>query len=314
VSPLPRLRKILQLCAALLLCWAGHLAAQSFTFAAFGDAPYTEAEQAQFIDTIAAMNRAPLAFVIHVGDFKSSWSPCSDALFQQRRDEFALSHHPLIYAPGDNDWTDCWRALGAADSERDPEERLQQLRRMLFADHYSLGQHRIAVQRQSTTFPEHARWEHGGVVFATLNMPGGDNNARQPQESAARTKMVEAWIAETFRTARAQARGAVVLAMQANPWSITGNVRRNYSAIMAAIARETRRFGNETSGEVLLIHGDTHRHRIDQPLMDAQTGQPLRNFTRIEVFGSPAVNWVRVTVTRDNGNSGRVRFTGAPGH
>lgn len=39
-----------------------------------------------------------------------------------------------------------------------------------------------------------------------------------------------------------------------------------------------------------------------------------RNLTRIEVFGSPAVNWVRVTVTRENSNTGRVRFTGAPGH
>ncbi len=313
--PLPfRPHRILQLCAALLLCCAGHLPAQSFTFAAFGDAPYTEAEHAQFIDVIAAMNRAPLAFVIHVGDFKSSWAPCSDALYQQRRNEFALSHHPLIYAPGDNDWTDCWRALGAADAEREPEDRLRQLRQIFFADTYAIGQRKLALQRQSAAYPEHARWEHGGVVFATLNMPGGDNNARQPQESAARTKMVEAWIVETFRAARAQARGAVVLTMQANPWSITGGVRRNYSAIMATIARETQRFGNETGGEVLLIHGDTHRHRIDQPLMDAQTGQTLRNFTRIEVFGSPAVNWVRVTVTRDNGNSGRVRFAGVPGN
>lgn len=312
--PLSRPRRILHLCAALLLLGSGHLAAQSFTFAAFGDAPYTEAEHAQYIDVIAAINRAPLAFVIHVGDFKSSWAPCSDALYQQRRDEFALSHHPLIYAPGDNDWTDCWRSLGATDAERDPEERLRQLRRIFFADHQSLGQRKFTVQRQGAAYPEHARWEHGGVMFATLNMPGGDNNARLPQESATRSKSAEAWITDTFRAARAQSHGAVVLAMQANPWSITGGVRRSYSAIMATIARETQRFGNETGGEVLLIHGDTHRHRIDQPLLDARTGQPLRNFTRIEVFGSPAVNWVRIGVTRDNGNSGRVRFTGVPGH
>ncbi|MEQ1775541.1 MAG: hypothetical protein ABL891_17330, partial [Burkholderiales bacterium] len=151
----------------LLWYFAGHAAAQSFTFAAFGDAPYTESEEAQFIGVIAEMNRAPLAFAIHVGDLKSSWTPCTDALFLRRRDEFALLHHPLIYAPGDNEWTDCWRAAGASDAVRNPVERLQQLRRIFFADGYSLGQRKIALQRQNAAFPEHARWEYGGVMFAT---------------------------------------------------------------------------------------------------------------------------------------------------
>ncbi len=291
---------------AAVLWSASHGIAASFTFAAFGDAPYTEAEEAPFISIIAAMNREPLAFAIHVGDFKNGWSPCTDALFARRRDEFALLHHPLIYTPGDNEWTDCWRAVGTADPVRDPLNRLQQLRRIFFADDYSLGQRKIALARQSTDFPEHARWTHAGVLFATLNVPGGDNNARQPHESAARGKMVDAWIAETFRVARAQSLGAVVLAMQANPWSLGGGIRRNYGSMIATIARETQRF----DGEVLLIHGDTHWHRIDKPLIDPHTRQSLPNFTRIEVFGSPFVNWVRITVKHENG---RIRFDGAPG-
>jgi hypothetical protein len=44
--------------------------------------------------------------------------------------------------------------------------------------------------------------------------------------------------------------------------------------------------------------------------MDPQTRQPLSNFTRMEVFGSPQVNWLRITVTQENG---RVRFAGTPG-
>jgi hypothetical protein len=52
-----------------------------------------------------------------------------------------------------------------------------------------------------------------------------------------------------------------------------------------------------------LIHGDSHRHRIDQPLINPRTGYPFRNFTRIEVFGSPVVNWVRVQVNRQNGKT-----------
>lgn len=292
-----------RLLLTILLCSAGYGIAASFTFAAFGDAPYTEAEEARFVGIIAAMNREPLAFAIHVGDFKSGWSPCTDALLAQRREWFALLHHPLIYTPGDNEWTDCRRALGAA---RDPLERLQHLRRIFFSDGYSLGQRKIALARQSAAFPEHARWEHGGIMFATLNVPGGDNNAGMPDESATRGKMIDTWITDTFRIARAQSHGAVVLAMQANPWSFAGNVRKSYTAMMTTIVRETQRF----DGETLLIHGDTHRHRIDKPLLDPQTRQPLRNFTRIEVFGSPEVNWVRVQVDSQNG---KVNFSATRG-
>jgi hypothetical protein len=257
------------------------------------------------------MNRTSLAFVIHVGDFKSGWSPCTDGLFNQRRDEFALIHHPLIFAPGDNEWTDCWRAIGAPESTRDPVNRLQLLRRLFFSDGYSLGQKKIVLERQGGGFPEHARWTHGGVLFATLNIPGGDNNSRQPRESAARSSAATAWITDTFRLARAQSYGAVVIAMQANPFSQRGGVRRAYNVLMEVIARETQRFGTETGGEVLLIHGDTHRYRFDQPLTAPRTNEPLRNFTRLEVFGSPSVNWVRVNVKRENG---RMRFEPAAGN
>jgi len=60
----------------------------------------------------------------------------------------------------------------------------------------------------------------------------------------------------------------------------------------------------------LLIHGDTHRYRLDRPMVHPGTGRPLHNFTRIEVFGSPAVNWVRVQVSRQNGKAG---FSAMPG-
>jgi hypothetical protein len=305
----PFLQQLSRLLIALLLYSTGHAGAQTFTFAAFGDAPYTESEEPQFIEVIAAMNRAPLSFVIHVGDFKNSWTPCSDALFLRRRDEFALLHHPLIYAPGDNEWTDCWRSMGTSglpDAVRAPLDRLQQLRRLFFADAYSLGQRKIALERQNTEFPEHARWEHSGVMFATLNVPGGDNNARLPKESSLRTKMVNAWITETFKAARAQSHGAVVLSMQANPWTFAGNARKNYLEILSTIARETQQF----EGEVLLIHGDTHRHRVDNPLVDPRSGRSLRNLTRVEVFGSPTVNWVQIRVDNPNG---RRRFSVMPG-
>lgn len=286
-----------------VVCAAPAAAQNAFTFAAFGDTPYTEEEEARHIGMLAEINREAPAFVIHVGDFKSGWSPCTDALFIQRRDAFALLHPPLIYTPGDNEWTDCHRALGAAS---DPLERLQKLRSLFFADGNSLGQRKIALARQSEAYPENARWSHAGILFATLNVPGSNNNARMPAEMAARDKANEAWVAATFASARAQGQDAVVLAMQANPWANSGAVKTPYAGLMAAITRETLNF----RGEVLLIHGDTHRFRVDQPLRDTRSQQALRNFTRIEVFGSPFMNWVRVRVNRHNG---KVSFSVTPG-
>lgn len=293
--------------ALLILALAGGginmVRAADFTFAAFGDTPYTEEEETRFVGMIAEINREKLAFAIHVGDFKSGWSPCTDALYQQRAEWFALFHHALIYTPGDNEWSDCWRAFGAA---RDPLERLQKLRSLFFADGYSLGQHKIALTRQNGGYPEHARWTHQGVVFATLNVPGGNNNLRMPDEAAARGAMVQTWIDTTFEYARNSGHRAVVLVMQANPFVGVAGGKNGYAELMKTIVAETARF----KGEVLLIHGDTHRYRIDKPLVDRQNRRHLGNFTRIEVFGYPFVNWARVRVVQHNG---RIAFSAAPG-
>ncbi|HTE15478.1 MAG TPA: hypothetical protein VK642_10415 [Burkholderiales bacterium] len=298
------MQRLIQLLLALALSVASlNSAGADFTFAALGDTPYTEEEESRFVSMIAEINREKLAFAVHVGDFKSGWSPCSDAVYLQRRDWFALFHQALIYTPGDNEWTDCWRALGAA---RDPLESLKKLRSLFFTDGYSLGQQKIALARQSAAYPEHARWAHEGIVFATLNVPGSSNNARMPEEFTARSDAVNAWIAGTFDIARKQARGAVVLVIHANPFAVDGRIRKNYTGLLNTITKETLNF----SGEVLLIHGDTHRYRMDQPLMIPQTNRLLKNFTRLEVFGYPSVNWVRVRVSQQDG---KVAFTTSPG-
>ena len=54
---------------------------------------------------------------------------------------------------------------------------------------------------------------------------------------------------------------------------------------------------------MLVVHGDTHRYRFDQPLADPKSGQVVPNVTRLEVFGSPFVNWTHVTVTTQGGKA-----------
>jgi hypothetical protein len=55
------------------------------------------------------------------------------------------------------------------------------------------------------------------------------------------------------------------------------------------------------AGQVALVHGDSHNCRIDYPLWDADTQRYFPNFRRIQTFGSPRVNWLRVTADTPDG-------------
>ena len=282
--------------------------AAGFTFAVFGDTPYNDDEEARFPDFIAELNREDLVLVIHVGDFKSANSACTDDIFLERRGWFGLSRHPFVYVPGDNDWLDCTRALG---DPRNPRERLRKLRALFFGANASLGRSVLKVARQTGPsgphhYPEHLRWSHHGILFVTLNVPGPANNLRDREEHAQRSAAIAEWLAESFRLAQAHSFRGVVVAMQASPWAPSGQPRRGFERLLGQLAHETRRFG----GTVLLVHGDEHRFLVDRPLRDPQDGNPLDNFTRVEVFGSPAMNWVRVRVTQ---KSGRVSWEITPG-
>lgn len=286
--------------AALLYAFSTSAGAAQFTFAAFGDTPYNAAEESRLVSMIDEMNREPLALAIHVGDFKNSRSECSDALFAQRREWFGLSIHPFVFIPGDNEWTDCGRAQVAYA----PLERLARLRELFFAGDTTLGRQPMRVERQMMRgYPEHQRWSVRQVLFATLNVPGPDNNARlMPDESQQRTPAVLEWLHEAFRIAREGKLPALVIVMHANPW--TGN--RSYQILLDALANEASQY----PGEVLVVHGDTHRYRFDRPLVDRRSGQRVENVTRLEVFGSPFVDWVRVSVEVADG---RARFSAVPG-
>jgi hypothetical protein len=142
----------------------------------------------------------------------------------------------------------------------------------------------------------------------TLNVPGNANNARHmPEEFRSRSAALARWLEQSFSLARESRMRAVVLFMQANPWAAPTGRYFGYRELIAVLAKEARAF----EGEVLLVHGDTHRYRVDAPLRDPTTGAPVENFTRVEVFGSPGMNWVRIRVTE---HAGRITFEVTPGN
>lgn len=298
-----------------LLAFAISASAQTpgrFAFAVVGDTPYHFLEEIQFRNLLAALDAEDLEFVVHVGDFKSGGSPCSDGLFEERKGWFAASRHPLLYVPGDNEWTDCERESAGG---HDPLERLARLRDLFFVGRASLGRETLAVERQSDAprfpaFRENQRWRRGPYLFATLNLPGGNNHrgsgAEPSQEHRARMKANGAWMAAAFETAKREKAAALFLLFHANPgWARgAGGPRDGYREFRAQLAASVRDFGRP----VVAIHGDSHIFRVDQPLRDPGSGEPVSSLTRIESFGSPAMGWVRVEV--DPGARNWIRIEG----
>jgi hypothetical protein len=297
----PLLALWLALCSGLAL-------AQPVPFGLFGDTPYSAWERATLPVLMAEMAQTQPAFVVHVGDFKSGSEPCSDALFQDRLALFQSAPMALVFVPGDNDWTDCHRRSNGA---YDPLERLDRLRDWFFVGDQSLGQRPLPLLRQSTDpalarYRENVRWEAGGALFVALNLPGSDNNfygvpgqTGPVPEFVARSAANQAWLAQAFAHAREQGLAGVLILIQANPGfeaARAGRSQLGYDAFLAQLRQEAARF----AGPVVLVHGDTHRQRIDQPLTDLASGAPVRNLTRVETFGWPFFGWVLGTVdTRD---------------
>lgn len=283
---------------ALLVAVAAH--AETWTFAVIGDTPYSDQERRELpalLEEIADQiaDQRP-AFIVHVGDFKKSNARCSDEIFLDRQRLFNDSKVPLIYVPGDNEWTDCKRLIAG---HYDELERLDKLRQIFFAEPRSLGQTTIALERQSSQRPEQLRWRLGPVLLMTLNVPGPNNNFGMAQQASAefraRNPALIDWLKQGFAAARRERSAALVIALQGNPGFkhfAAGFGHRGYRELLETLRNETIDF----PGQVLLIHGDTHWQRIDHPLRNPETGQPLANFTRLESFGYPFMGWVEVVV------------------
>ena len=224
-----------------------------------GDVPYTEAEVARLEVVIDQINAQALDFVVHVGDIGTSRLACTDAWLLERKAQFARIRHRFILLPGDNEWKDC----------NDPLARLRRWRE-IFCE--TPGE-----------FCEHRRWEANGWVFAALNVPGHDNNMRH-SEHGPRMKAVLSFLAEA--AAAAEGKHGLVVFMQANPFFTLP--RDGFASLREQLAE----LGRRRPGRVLLIHGDTHLYRDDEP---------LPGIRRIEVWGSPVVSWTRVPLTADAG-------------
>lgn len=296
-----------------------------FEFAIWGDLPYAKnGDDPKITNLINSMNSAPLAFTIFDGDTKDGSSVCVDDLIgAQAIARFNQIKAPTIYIPGDNEWTDCHRTNNGGYNAL---ERLDFIRRTMFGKIESFGQRKMKLSHQGTVasaYSENTRWMHNGILFVGLNIPGSNNNKvndgaclgpksvrtqadcdADNAEYADRNAHNIAWLSESFEIARQKHAAGLMLIMQADPGfdlpeteSVDERLSpdyNGYTSFLNTLAAETQAF----NGQVVVVHGDTHFFKIDKPLFNQ--AKMLKNFTRIETFGSPNAHWVKVTANRNS--------------
>lgn len=281
---------------------ASAAAAERFSFAALGCMPYGEANYPAFERLIAEINRHAPAFTVHCGDTKGGSERPTEAFLLRMKTWFDSFDGPLMYTPGDNEWTDVHRE---SNGRQDPLVWLGKVRATYFAEERSLGRNPLPLVTQRrdprfAKFVENARWTVGGVVFATVHVVGSHNNHNPGlpgamEEFGERDAANEAWVRAAFAEARTTGAPGLALFFQAQPFAQDyGEEGRapGFKRFLDTVEQEARAFGKP----VLLVHADEHRYRLEEAKAFERGGEPVPNVTQLETFGAGDLHGVLVTV------------------
>ncbi len=295
-----------------------HLADSKFTVAVIGDMPYgAKSTDTTEFDAhpafIEAINKdKDVSMVLHAGDIHSGSEYCTLAYDAAIFNQWAAYKVPLVYTPGDNEWADCHKKKEGGGTYNkstgsinhvmdasgrminyaggDPLANLELVRSIFFSPAgktlggamtvHTQAQEFDAAHPTDSSFVENVWFEKSGVLFATLNIPGGSNNGTDhwfgtPTKSQEQQKLVTdftgaamRWLDVAFATAKANGDVAVVILEQADMWDLDGDKMADqhlteYKQYIDKMAGLTTAFAKP----VLLINGDSHFYRSDNPLM-----------------------------------------------
>jgi hypothetical protein len=231
----------------------GAAQAEQFAFVALGDTAYNgEADDKAYAALIERINQVRPAFTVHIGDVWGG-STCLEEDHRTILGWFARYEQPVVYTPGDNEWTDCvdphvleaygrieegqalpgdmqamaaFRQLTsrAARSGQWVLTSLERIRLLYFGTPHSLVQRKMPLVRHGAVsdpyaeFVENARWSQGGVLFATVHVVGSMNvlsiaSAEAAAQAVRRNQANVARIQEAFAEAERTDAKAVVLTM-----------------------------------------------------------------------------------------------------
>jgi hypothetical protein len=305
---------------------------ERYSVGLFGDMPYGALGRSQYPNLLADINQSKVAFSIYDGDLQAGGDgPCNDSLYTTALANFNTLERPLVWVPGDNDWTDCWGRYGPVQLPyQDPIERLNHERQLFDATDQSLGQKTLTLTRESSEggqyapYSENVRWLYGPVVYIGLNVQGSNDNypyhdtdaenptapvrsdaeiQRQRDEEVARKAADLHWLDEGFAYAKQIGAKGILIDWQADPNFNNEQQLTNphdwdaYPDYVNALRTETMSF----PGQVVLAHGDSHYFKVDKPI-NLPNGAVLANFTRVETFGARQTHWVSASIDPNNPN------------
>lgn len=293
------------------------------SFAVIGDIPYGSDQITAFPGWIKQINAADPAFTVHLGDIKNGSSRCDDSYYRMIRSDFDTFQNPLVFSPGDNEWTDCHRANNGSYN---PLERLAFERSVFFdTPGTTLGRNPMRVRSQAGDgFPENVNFRREGVSFGVVHVVGSNDDlqpwtgignsaptAEQVAEEKARMDDAITVVRRAFHHAGHGGKGTVAIMMQADmfdpSYSPTPADISAFKPLAQALVDESSRF----KGQVYLFNGDSHTYNVDRPLAAGSawlerygvTGS-ADNLQRVTVDGSSNnKDWLKVTVNHHGGDA-----------
>lgn len=285
-------------------------------FAVIGDVPYGADQIDRFPAWVQEINAADPELTVHVGDIKNGSTACSDDYIVGIRTVFDTVESPLVFTPGDNEWTDCHRANNGS---YDPFERLDFLRRTFYpTPGRTLGQTTRKVDADTAGgYPENVQWREDRVSMAAVHVVGSNDgtlpwtgatapNAAQLAEQSARMESALSTVRAAFDDARRRQDRAVAIFLQADMFDPTWSPTRADVSAFTPLVQLLIDESSSYDGETYLFNGDSHVHNEDQPLAPGSKWLSLygvegsSTLQRVTVDGSGNnTGWLDVTVGRD---------------
>ncbi|KAF1042371.1 MAG: hypothetical protein GAK35_02744 [Herbaspirillum frisingense] len=258
------------LLTALLACTALTLAArpasaaaQDFAFGVISHAFAGSNGEEVLRQAITETDADNLAFVV-VNGIKSASEPCDDALYSQRHELLSQAQNGVFMSLAGSDWITC----RDREQRSDAIERLARMRELFHAGEFSFGASRLPLLRQSLTpkfrsYAENTRWEVGNVLFATVNLPAGNNHflldGGRNSEFEDRLIANRNWLQHLFAFAALKKSAAIVFFSDGNPFGPPP--KRSFFRTQRDGFAETRRAFSDLAGKfqgrVLVVHGET---------------------------------------------------------
>ena len=271
---------------------------EKFEFVVVADTAYKVPKDYPVYDKlIARINQEDPAFTIHLGDLFSGQTNCGEGNLERARRDFDKFEHPVVYTPGDNEWTDCHRE---ASGGYDPLERLTNLRKLFFETSAGLGKTKLPLETQTSTgagLIENALWQKGDVLFATLHIVGSNNGLRDAgveqtdAEYTSRNDANKNWLKDVFEQADERGAKALVLAYHANMF-IEPADPDGFKDMRMLIGQ----YGEAYGKPILLVHGDYHEFIVDRPYLPRVQKTPGAKIIRLQTYGWPDAKAVKIHV------------------